>query len=244
MTHTAFAAMLALMGQYDDWNDLSDANTRLVRIASTNGFHWDLPPAYLDSQHTWHPVNHNPSPTHEHGQPNAHEPWLHPGGFDNVTGVRFEKKVWLPRGKKIRLFNGTVHRANHYIASQQAYPQIQWEYPENAVRLETSYVRGKKFLVRARIHGKSGEETRQYKFSDPPPGYVEPESCHKCHEDQGMHGSVLRPDDKNYYHSVRMFGLYPFEPPSGRGLPVWSDKYAELFDYSELEPDQKPNWAK
>jgi len=176
----------------DNIHDFHDPASNAVRRAIRKGLEWDIPPVYQWRSEGVAPVGHNPSQVHRFGTPNNHHPWLHPAGFDNVEGVSFRRFLWLPDGKKIRLYMGRVNAPG---LNGGGWETVKWEYPAGAVRVEVAEVAEKPILIRARIHdGTSDEETRQYQLvRQMPAGYVEPDNCTNCHEDEGVHAMFLSP---------------------------------------------------
>jgi len=103
-----------------------------------------------------------------------------------------------------------------------------------------------------------GWEAREYYFAGTsvgfPAEFVQPQNCTDCHEDTGRHVSLLRPFERDYYHSVRgSDGCLPFHPwrgdlIKGRQSPLrisrgmWNPAVRHLFDYSLLPVYLRPRW--
>lgn len=121
------------------------------------------------------------------GSANNENPWLHTGGIDKVRNSVIKRMLWVPEGKKIKLYRETkrnLRRADGGIHDNKS--RIAGVYPIGTVSAEFMYEGDRLYEVRSRKKTAADNwETAREHYGEKPAGYVEVNNCIDCHKDIG-----------------------------------------------------------
>lgn len=161
---------------------------------------------------------------HPFGQPNSHEPWLHPGGVigDRRSELVVVRSVRWPAGRGPEIYQVDGQLPENYLAPRKLWT---WHYPRGtAFRVELFGGRGR-FALHEVVKttdepNVSDWEENHAAVGEFPSWYSPPGDCRKCHESAGRHARVLEPKTADYYHWLRgsadgRFSWHPFAVDRG-----------------------------
>jgi hypothetical protein len=217
-----------------------------------------MPPVYQNSRLGLLAVGYNPSApispqakAHKFGTPSNHFPWLHVGGTPDGGNVTTLKALWIPPGKKIKVWLDRTP-----LPSTPKAIEWRWQFPVGTIRavrllrsdgVVFSQHVSKKISEGNGIDHWSGSETITAK---PPSWYKSPTNCVDCHKDVGRHAEELRPKEKNYYFKLRgwdgVFSWHPFRDANKAGGNHLSARLRNdaRFDVSSDDIAEAEQWHK